>query len=239
MREHRIPTNGYYAKVLRGEDRSIEDVALEAGITSRVVSAIESGEGSIEDCIRKLAAFYGVEYEDLLAGSTAYSTARPDPPDPVDGTVVLNIEIRGGRREALEITFGLEQAANTHFHINLRDFRTGSLILDVQFDRSDMRELLEAFGDGRFDTFGCRSITLSLFDLLIFCVGYETAVTLMQRLPLSGPFTGWLGPILSLPRTLMLRDIIDRCAIISKGFDSDGGQSQPVDPTPSTKSQAE
>jgi hypothetical protein len=187
MREHRIPTHGDYARHLRG-DRTIEFVAAEAGVTDRVVSQIESGEGSIEDRIRKVAGFYGVEFEELLAGSTESPPARPEPASPMDGTVVLNIEIHGGRREAVAITFGLEQAANTHFRINLRDFRTGSLILELQVDRSDFWRLIDAFGDGRFDDFNFESITFAPFSTLFLVTGAASLV-------ITAAFVWWIPPI--------------------------------------------
>jgi hypothetical protein len=239
-KEHRIPTNGEYAKALRG-NRSQEDVALDAGVTQRIVMQIESGQGTIEECLRKVAAYYGVEYEDLFAGSNSQPNPRPEPSRPIDNTVTLNIELRGGRREALAITIGFEDAAQSEFRINLRDFRTGSLVLDIRLARSDFWRLVEAFGNGRFDDFNVESITLSTYCLLLLvatpylAIGAAVAVWLPPMLATAAAaLVAALAHLRSrIPNTLTV-DVTTSRVIIRKRPPSNSTPESPSDP-PQTK----
>ena len=176
MRYRCFTIDGPTARRLREErDLSIEQLALDAGCSSRTVIALEAGKPALKSSIAKVAKALGIAPEELkpvphcvvVPHAASAPAGDPAPASPRRRRLVLVYDLSAAllenAPEEIHFILKLAQDAGTAGPVVVLNAEVGSIRLTLQVSDEDAVRIVNAFLAGKLTDHGLHSVTL--FDV--------------------------------------------------------------------------
>jgi len=179
MKDTKIPTQGekFLAERRRRKFSQLE-LGQRAGVTARVVSAIESGEGALSDCVRRVAETLNLDYDSVILKPTeqgftveASLSESQDEESANSGQAISRFRWEQVGDHAVASTILSEILPKipkgTHFVIELTTFKC--VQYEGEADEFAMEFIIHAFFEGLLQKFGIYEIR--------FCIDIDRGST--------------------------------------------------------------